>query len=258
MALFPRIEHRMYNYTFLLNTFAALHFEERNGQNCGAGVKDRLKDFLMDNFNTDGIHNYPDQSLQVESDDHVITYEFAPTYALVKVGRPQYTTFGKSMLPHVARLRRFVFKVLGLGSVMRVDVRKISLLPIMIEGEQPTVEVARKMMGKILSDDVLSLVTLRELTGVNNSVGPYTLHLMEDKETQFKYEILLGLVKDVKRENIYNVVLDARCSYAPAEGIGQSDVEDKLSDMSRSLYDLYHWAVRQHVIDFMRGTEANG
>ena len=257
MALFPSVEHRVYNYTFLLNTFTALHFDERNEQNCDATVKQRLKEFLMDNFNTNGLHNYPAESLQVESDDHVISYEFGPTYTSLRIGRPQYITFGKSMLPHATRLRRFVFKVLGLERVKQVDVRKISVLPLKIEGDIP-IDTVRTMMGRILSDDVLSLVTLQELNNIPNSVGPFTRHIMEDQENHFMYEILLGLIKDVKRENIYNVILDAKCFFSPIQGIESAEIEDLQSDMSKCLYDLYHWAVKDHVINFMKEGGNNG
>lgn len=258
MALFPTAERRVYGYTFLLNTSTILHFEERNEENCGSDVKERFKDFLTDNFNTSGMHNYPAEALIVQSDNHVVNYEFGQSYATVRVGRPQYTTFGKSMLPHVSRLRRFVDKVLELKRVGSVGVRKVSVLPMKLEGVTPDQDMARSMMSKILTADVLSLMTIREIPGVENSIGPMTLHMMEDSETHFKYEILRGVLKDRKRENIYNVILDARCYYMPADGIATSEIEDKLSDMSRSLYDLYHWAVQDHVIEAMKEGGNNG
>lgn len=258
MALFPTAERRVYGYTFLLNTSSILHFDERNEENCGSDVKERFKDFLTDNFNTTGQHNYPTEGLQVDSDDRVVSYEFGQSYAAVRVGRPQYTTFGKSMLPHVSRLRRFVDKVLNLKMVKSIGVRKISVLPIQLEEQTPDAEMARNMMSKVLSTDVMSLMTIRELEDVDNTIGPMTMHVMEDPDTNFRYEILRGVLKDQKRQNIYNVVLDARCYFMPSGGVETSEVEDKLSDMSRSLYDLYHWAVQNHVIEAMKGGMSNG
>ena len=161
MALFPSVDHRVYNYTFLLNTFTALHFEERNVNNCGADVSEKMKEFLMDNFNTNGQHNYPTESLLVESEDHVITYEFGPTYTSLRIGRSQYVSFGSSMLPHAIRLRMFAFKVLGLKKIKQVDVRKISVFPMLVQDIVPTADNVRNMMSKILSDDDLSLVTIQ-------------------------------------------------------------------------------------------------
>lgn len=258
MALFPSVEHRVYNYTFLLNTFTALHFEERNDENCGTEVREKMKEFLMDNFNTNGQHNYPMESLQVESEDHVITYEFGPTYTSLRIGRPQYVAFGRSMLPHATRLRMFAFKVLGLERIKQVDVRKISVLPMLVNDIIPTADNVRSMMSKILSDDVLSLVTIQEIDGVPNSVGPLTRHVMEDPDTHFMYEIIIGFLKDQHRENIYNVILDAKCFYAPLQGIVAAEIEDLQSDMSKYLYDFYHWAVKSHVIDIMREGQNNG
>ena len=252
MALFPSVDHRVYNYTFLLNTFTALHFEERNVNNCGADVSEKMKEFLMDNFNTNGQHNYPTESLLVESEDHVITYEFGPTYTSLRIGRSQYVSFGSSMLPHAIRLRMFAFKVLGLKKIKQVDVRKISVFPMLVQDIVPTADNVRNMMSKILSDDVLSLVTIQEIQGVPNSVGPFTRHIMEDSDTHFKYEIIIGFLKDQHRENVYNVILDAKCFYAPLQGIVASEIEDLQSDMSKSLYDFYHWAVQGHVIKIMR------
>lgn len=258
MALFPTAERRVYSYTFLLNTSSILHFDERNEENCGSDVKERFKDFLTDNFNTTGQHNYPIEGLQVDSDDRVVSYEFGQSYAAVRVGRPQYTTFGKSMLPHVSRLRRFVDKVLNLKTVKSIGVRKISVLPIQLEGQTPDAEMARNMMSKVLTTDVMTLMTIRELEDEDNTIGPMTMHVMEDNDNHFRYEILRGVLKDKKRQNIYNVVLDARCYYQQEGGIQTSEVEDKLSDMSRTLYDLYHWAVQGNVIEAMKGGVSNG
>lgn len=258
MAIFPSVEHRVYKYTFLLNTFTTLHFEKRDEQNCGADVKKRMKDFLIDNFNTGGQHNYPAESLEVVSDDHVIRYVFSAAFASVRVGRPQYTTFGRSMSQHALRLRRFASKVLGLDSVEQVDVRKVSLFPMLVEGETPTAQHAKEMMGKVLSEDVLSLVTIEEINGIPNSLGPFRRHLMEDKETRFVYEILTGVINDSRRENGYSVILDARCLFRSEEGINLANVEDLQNDMSRSLYDLFHWAVRPHIINAMKEGVING
>ena len=93
---------------------------------------------------------------------------------------------------------------------------------------------------------------------IPNSVGPFTRHIMEDQENHFMYEILLGLIKDVKRENIYNVILDAKCFFSPIQGIESAEIEDLQSDMSKCLYDLYHWAVKDHVINFMKEGGNNG
>lgn len=258
MAIFPLVEHRVYKYTFLLNTFTTLHFEKRDEQNCGDDVKERLKDYLIDNFNTGGQHNYPTESLEVESEDHVIRYVFTPTFSSVRVGRPQYTTFGKSMLQHALRLRRFVSKVLGLERVEQVDVRKVSLFPTLVEGDAPTAQQAAEMMGKVLSENVLSLITIEEINDIPNSLGPFTRHMMEDKDTRFIYEILTGVIKDNRRENGYNVILDARCLFRHNEGINLVKVEDLQIDMSRSLFDLFHWAVKPHIIEAMKEGVANG
>lgn len=257
MALFPVVEHRFYNFTFLLNTFASLHFEERNEQNFNDEAKERMKDFLIYNFNTDGQHNYPADGIQLENEEKSIRYEFAPSYTSLKIGRPQYTTFGKSMLPNAVRLRWFVAKVLELDKVNRVDVRKISVFPMQVAENELAIEQPREMMGKILTKDVLSLVTVREINGVNSSLGPITLHVMEDPENHYLYEILLGFLKDPKRELIYNVILDAKCIYQPEGGVLLSDIEDNQEMMSKSLYDLFHWAVQKHVIDVMKGGAEN-
>ena len=257
MALFPDIEHRLYDFTFLLNTFAVLHFDERNEQNFNQEAKNRMKDFLIDNFNTSGQHNYPAEGIQLENNEKSILYEFAPNYTSLRIGRPQYTTFGKSMLPNAVRLRWFVSKVLELEKVKQIDVRKISVFPMQIEGKEPSKEETRDLMGNILTKDVLSLVTVRENNDVNCSIGPITLHVMEDRENHFIYEILLGLLKDSKREKIYNVILDAKCIYCPTEGVVLTEIEDKQEEMSKSLYDLFHWAVQKHVIDVMKGGVGN-
>lgn len=255
MALFPSVEHRVYNYTFLLNTFTALHFEERTEENCGSEVRGRMKEFLIENFNTNGQHNYPTESLLVESEDHVVTYDFGPTYTSLRIGRPQYVTFASSMLPHATRLRMFAFKVLGLEEIKQVDVRKISVFPMLVNEVTPTADNARSMMGKILSDDILSLITIKEIDEVPNSVGPFTKHIMEDPDNHFMYEIIIGFLKDQHRENIYNVILDAKCFYAPVQGIVASEIEGLQIDMSKYLYDFYHWAVQSHVIENEGETE---
>jgi uncharacterized protein (TIGR04255 family) len=257
MALFPEKEHQLYNFTFLLNTFAVLHFDERNEQNFNQEAKNRMKDFLIDNFNTSGQHNYPAEGVQLENNDKSIRYEFASNYTSLRIGRPQYTTFGKSMLPNAVPLRWFVSKVLLLEKVKQIDVRKISVFPMQIGGKEPTKEQASEMIGNILTKDVLSLVTVREINDVNCSIGPVTFHVMEDPENHFIYEILLGLLKDPKRTSIYNVILDANCVYKPSDGIMLTEIEDKQEEMSKSLYDLFHWAVQKHVIDVMKGGVGN-
>ena len=228
-----------------------LHFEERNSDNCGQEERQRMTEFLRDTFVTDGNHNYPAEGLQVARGDQKIAFEFGPSVAVVRVSQGAYTTFAASILPEVYKLRRFVYDVLGLPRVRRIDVRKISVFPIMIEGEPPTEENVGEHLSMVLSDNVLSLMTMDHIPGPDGTVGSFTRSMMEDRETGLRYTILTGLVKDQERENIYNVILDATCFYMPANGIAQIGLEEMLTKMNQNVYELYHWAVRDHVIEFM-------
>ena len=251
MALFPPVEHREYRNTFLVNTFVVLNFEKRSIENCGESIRRNLTDFLRDTYLTEGNHNYPSEGLQLSRSDNRVAFEYTPTLAVARVSQGAYTTFAASMIPEVYKLRRFVFGVLGIEKVQRVDVRKISIFPMQIEGEEPTSESLNEHLSMILSEDVLSLMPMDEIEGPSGSIGKFTRYRMADDETGYRYMILVGMVKDSEREHIYNVILDATCYYTLAAGITEAKLEELLRRMNQSVYELYHWSVRDHVLEFM-------
>lgn len=250
MALFPSREHKVYNYTFLLNTFTSLFFAERNAENCSEAIRQSITEFLHDCF---GLlsHNYPFSAIHVTRGDSNINYLFAPDETTVRVNRAAYHSFGASLLPEASKLRRFVYDVLLLDHIDRVEVRKISIFPIQITEDVPTSENVNSIISQILSDKIMSLATIKEIDNISGAVAPFSLHLMQDYESGYWYEIVTGLMKDTRMKDIYNVVFDARCSFKPDGGIVSGDLERTQIEMNQKVYELFHWAVRDHVIEVM-------
>ena len=257
MSLFPSIEHKLYKITFLLNTFTKLSFSERNDENCGGDVKKRITGFLEDCYGMQN-HSYPQVPISLSRKDEGVQFVYTKDSAMVRINRNAYHSFGATLLPEASKLRRFVFDVLGLDRVNRVDVRKISVFPMKISSEGFDISNLREYMGSILSEKVLSLTTIDEVESVQGAVAPFTLHQMEDHENGFRYDILIGMVRDPKMENIYNVVLDSVCFCNPEGGIVVNELERKQLEMNQCLYNLFHWAVQDHVIAVMEKGVNNG
>lgn len=254
MVPFPSIEHRVYNYTFLLNTFTALYFDERTEANCGEDVKSRLVEFLSDSFQSSQKNPpYPDQNIYLQRSDHEVDFLLTNNKAMVRIGRKVYRTFGATLLPEASKIRRFVYDVLNIQLVKKVEVRKISLFPIELENQDVTPESVRDLQAIVLSDNVLSLTKVGEDGHIDDSVAPFTHHVMYDEDTQYRYDILLGVMRDSSRgANACNVILDVSCSYSPDGGISSGDVERNQIKMNKYIYDLYHWAVKDKVLEVMR------
>lgn len=257
MSLFPSVEHKLYKLTFLVNTFTVLHFSERNDDNCGNDVRRSISEFLEDCYGSSN-HHYPQSPISLTRQDQGVQFVYTKNSASVRINRHAYHSFGASLLPESSKLRRFVFDVLGIEKVDRVDVRKVSIFPIKISAEEFTTSSLRDYMGNILSDKILSLSTIDEVGSVNGAVAPFTLHQMEDHDNGLRYDILIGMVKNPKLVDIYNVVLDSTCFSNPEGGISVNELERKQVGMNQSLYELFHWAVQDHVISFMEKGVDNG
>lgn len=259
MALFPEIEHKVYNYTFLLNTFTALHFAQRTEADCDEALMHRLEEFLQDSFQAPNTRPpYPSQEIFLQRGDGQVDFLLTDRHAMVRVGRKVYRTFGASLLPEASKLRRFVFDVLQLNSVSRIEVRKISLFPMDVPGISPIAKNVTPLLSQILSQNVMSLMKVGEVSEIEGSVAPFTHHVMTDVASGYRYDILLGLMLDPARGiNACNAILDVTCSYGNNDGISSDDIERRQVDMNKTVYDFYHWAVRDHVIDVMQRKEEN-
>ena len=136
--------------------------------------------------------------------------------------------------------------------------RKISIFPVQITEKTPTSENVNMVISQILSDEMMSLATIKEINGISGAIAPFGLHLMQDYDTGYQYEIVTGVMKDVRMQDIYNVVFDARCIFNPDGGIVSGDLERSQIEMNQKVYELFHWAVREHVIDVMGKEVSNG
>lgn len=243
-------DHIIYPTTFLQNVVVSMRYtpkqylpeEERE-------IVAESNSFFLENFGIDFHVDSLERQYNLTNEEDDMGYVFTPNSAMVRVGRKHYTSFDASVMPNIYRLRNYIFKVLRLGKIDSLIVRKLNMFPVQIEGSVNEA-IFNKMESFLLSSDLLQTEkTPDQALQVGNVVTGVYKREIEDGNNLFR--ILTSTTKRGEG-NTYNLVLDISCrTRISNEGITEDRIEERLNELNQRLFDLYHWAVSNEVTDVM-------
>jgi hypothetical protein len=243
-------DHVIYPTTFLQNAVVFMKYVPRQYTHDEAKeVIAETNSFFLENFGLNFNVDSLGKTFHLSSDVEDISYVFMPESAFVRVGRKNYTSFDASVMPNIYRLRNYIYKVLRLGKIEWLRVRKVNMFP--VQTNDPADEhLFSSMEGFLLSGDMLRVEkTKDEKVIIKDAVSDIYYRELDDIDRTFR--IVTGVTKD-SEQNIYNQVLDISCTskFVP-EGIMEDKIEEKLTSLNQRLFDLYHWAVSSEVTEVM-------
>ncbi len=243
-------DHIIYPTTFLQNVVVSMRYLP--GHYSPEDEKEIIAEsnsFFLENFGIDFQVDSLGRQFNLTNEEDDMGYVFTPNSAMVRVGRKHYTSFDASVMPNIYRLRNFVFKVLKQNMIDALQVRKLNMFPVQIEGPVNE-DVFRNMENYLLSSDLLQIdKTPYQVLQIENAVTGVYKREIEDGNNLF------SIVTSTTRrgeDNTYNLVLDISCRTSDSsEGITEEKVEERLTELNQRLFDLYHWSVSNEVTDVM-------
>lgn len=239
-------QHKVYNNTFLQNTYAEIHFDKITESEWGNG--ERIKAYLNKYFHIafDVKRENLEDGFSLSNKDIDVIFLFSESFMGVRVGREAYQSFAISVMPYVVWMKSFVKEVLQRDSVRSLVVRKINLWPYSEESAN------KRLSDENMLQTLLSSNLRNEHSEKKETDNGHRLDMVSFQEHETSLSLGYGVVVD---EGDSVVVLDSKAVSEQTQPTSLNDVETKLDELDDILYSAYHWCVTEKVKLWMEGKE---
>lgn len=229
---FPIVEHKRYNLTFLSSVKLVVAYRGENEN--FEGFRDFFKSFFKIDVTKQQYDIKNADALRIRSSESEEKYKFSRNFAEVIIDGNSYIDFETSLRPFASALQGFLMSISAV--VLNLKLEKVNLWP------APSKDGFSRdqLMKAIFSDNILS----------NTSENDDALHIKEFNLTKSDMGVSVvvkyGVVSDPDSST---VILDTICDQAV--GTVADEVVKTLLKMNQLLFDAYHWAVNDEVIEVM-------
>lgn len=239
-AKIPYVEHRSYDVTFLQRVILKLNFN--------ASIEDSfdvLRKFFLENFQLDFDEEKYDllkvKFLRISGNDGIIIFKFAKDFIQIKVERNAYQGFKKTMEPYLDKIIALIDDLSG--SVAKLAIKKVNMWPADID---ESVDYYN-LLEHLFKQELTSKLPISKPDGEN-------VKQITECGSGGAYNIVLSFGYLPKSDNRTwpTALLDI-------EGIcdngdlltDRKRILDVATDINQDIFNVYHWAVTDEVINVM-------
>ena len=241
---FKHVEHQVYQNTFLKDVRIAVGFPRMD---IAAVNSDKIQMFF-DKFEGANIKvgDFLGRgNINIFSDNHEIDFRFSLNYAEAKLCTPPYTSFDAAW-SYWTILEDFL-KALGVNEVSNLTVRKFNALYFKSNNKHYDI---REVMGGLFCDVLMDNVPANVST--DTSLNGFERTWTErDEESGTEVEVVYGIKKtdSIDKNDHLTLVTLVRSN---EDVIPAGDVLNRARDYNQILFDLFHWCVREDIINSMK------
>ena len=241
--IFEHIERKVYKRTFLQQVDVRLEYPIIEKEKLTPELVEAVDEFFKNHFQLEQ-NNIPlsENEIFLKDDEQQLAFRFAPIASMLSVGYKNYNTFYDSVLPYLYPLKEYVFKVLGRREV-KTYLRKVNVFSTDNQSEVAQDKLERLFLQNVFSSAFLSAEESKSRVRIDGEETE--LSVRNFKTDGFTLELRTYILH---RENgLTSLFLDSIVSF----DAGSSGLEDMLKKANSLLFDSYHWAVSEGIIDVM-------
>ena len=242
--LFPHIDRKVYNRTFLQQVDVRLIYPTITR----AGVSDTFINgadtFFQNHFgiNVD-LNQLMDKSVFLEVENKQIAFIFSSAASMLSVGYKDYRTFYDSVLPNVYPVKEFVFNLLGVGYT-DVYVRKLNVFTFDVNEDIDIERNKRLIYQNVFSEEFLNHAVERDNVVIRDCNTEIEVRRFKNEKKEL---LCRTYILPHEEKGAYALFLDNIIRFST----DSNALEINLQEVNNVLYDAFHWAVNDEVIDIM-------
>lgn len=241
---FKHVEHQVYRNTFLKDVRIAVEFPAIDVASVDAV---RMQKYF-DKFQVAGIkvEDFLDRgNINIYSGNHDIDFRFSLGYAEVKLNTPPYTSF-EAAWSYWLIFEDFL-KALGVAVVSNLTVRKFNAL--YFKSNKKDYDI-KEVMGGLFCDELMELIPA-EVTKDPTVNGFERTWKDSDEDSRTEIEVVYGIKRadSVEKNDHLTLVTIVR---SKTDGIPVEEVLKCAQDYNQTLFDLFHWCVKDDIINSMK------
>lgn len=241
---FKPVEHQFYRNTFLRDVRVAAEFNNVEVKNAdvaklqayfeqfhGADIK--AEEFLVK------------ERISVFSDDHNVDLSFGLNYVEVKLSIPAYSTFDAAM-PFWTMLTGYL-EALGVKMVSKLMVRKYSAL--YFKSDNADYDVC-DVMNQVFCKELMRLIP--KTAGTDKTLSSLEkTWVAKDEESGTVFYAVFGIKKSdsVVKSDHLTLVTSIETEGKP---FGTEEVISRAKLYNKTLFDAFHWCVKEEIINEMK------
>lgn len=241
---FKHIEHQVYKNTFLKDVRIAVEFPVMDV----AAVDSKKMQEYFDKFSGANIKvgDFLERgNINIFSGNHEIDFRFSLSYAEAKLCTPPYSSFEKAW-SYWAILEDFL-KALEVSEVSVLTVRKFNALYFKSNNQNYDI---KDVMSGLFCDELVDKIPpeVSTDTALNGFERTWTEN---DEESETEVEVVYGIKKadSIEKNDCLTLVTRVKSKKG---GILVGDVLSRASEYNQILFDLFHWCVKEDIINSMK------
>ena len=239
--IFEHIERKVYKRTFLQQVDVRLEYPILKKEELTSELVGAVDLFFKNHFQLEQ-NDIPLSEIFLKDDELQLALSFTPIASMLSVGYKNYSTFDDSVLSYLDPLKKYVFNVLGKRDV-KAYLRKVNVFSFENQTELPQEKQERLFLQNVISSALLNFEESK--SRVNLDGEDTEMSVRNFKTNDFTLEIRTYFLH---RENgLTSLFLDSIVNF----NAESSNLEDSLKAANLLLYDSYHWAVSEGIINIM-------
>ena len=241
--IFEHIERKVYKRTFLQQVDVRLEYPILKKDELTSELVGSVDEFFKNHFQMEQSEiPLSEKEMFLKDDEQQLALSFTPVASMLSVGYKNYSTFDDSVLPYLDPLKEYVFNVLGKRDV-KAYLRKVNVFSFENQIELPQEKQERLFLQNVFSASFLNSEESKSRVKIDGEETEMSVRNF--KADEFTLEIRTYFLH---RENgLISLFLDSIVNF----NAESSNLEDWLKTANSLLYDSYHWAVSEGIINIM-------
>lgn len=248
--IFPKIERRVYMWTFLKDVSLRLNFTPVEFD------MDGVKELLVRTFGlakTETLSLDRDHGIKIESQDENIGFSFEWDYLEIKLRFPLYKSFD-NLIQWFPFIHEYI-QLRNVNKLSKLTIAKYNELPYLIPPTEG--KTVKDAMKEIFSTNLLDEEFERDSQGFNTLNRWEKKKSVEDEEAGLRVDFSFGFFG--KNDNATKGVLTLY-TFVSTSGIETplKNIDKYLNNMNNVIDDAFHWSVTSNIIKRMEGEDEQG
>lgn len=234
-------EHRVFGKTFLGHVIVQIHHDAKFAADdfiiCKSFFEDNYGLVLDDELYT--LLEY--KTLRFSDNTKNFNVKMSEGFIQISMDGNVYLSFRDSLLTHVMN---FTGLIHSLGfKIKKFSIEKINVFPAELQSRESHVDAIKDIFSS----------NLLEMLPEEYNPDIYKKGFKVD-EARFNGVLFLsfGWMRDKEAPLKFAIILDSEAICENNDGIPSDDIDNLLTNMNQSLFDLYHWSVSDKVIKMMQ------
>ena len=241
--IFEHKERKVYKRTFLQQVDVRLEYPVIDKDELTSEFVEATDGFFRNYFQLESSESpLAEKDLLIKYDDQQLAFNFSPNACMLSVGYENYKTFYESVLPYLYPVKEYSLNILG-RSPLHVGYRKLNVFSFDNDAKDDVEKESRLFLQNVFSPEFLNaeVSTSNEIIGSENTKVSVRDFLIND----FRLELRTYFLHP--KDGVSSLFFDSRV-YFDADS---SNLEELLTIANSLLYDSYHWAVSDGIINIM-------